>query len=206
MQQVNLYLPELRPRREWLSAEFAVLACVGFIALLLIAQLVTTYRANSLDEQITGQEARVATLEAQVARLKQASTAAGTPSLDETIAQLETAIANRQKVGRILAGQNVGNARGFHANLQALAQQSQDDLALERFTFSRGGGYVEMRGQARSATAVPLYLQRLKQSAAFGQARFGLLSVTSENSSGSVVEFALGYDNIYAQKPAGGKR
>lgn len=202
LQQVNLYLPELRPQRDWLNARFAALLCAAFIAFMLVMQLVWGLRAGALEEQIAQQQAVVADLQAQVDKLKLTSTAVARQPLDETVAQLEAAIANRKKVGRILSGQNMGNSQSFYAHMQSLARESHSDLALERFTFSRGGNYVQMHGWARSAEAIPLYLQRLKNDPVFQQAHFGLLSISSQPDSDRALEFSLGYDNIYRQTSA----
>lgn len=206
MQQINLYTPELRPQRDWLNAQIAGSITLAFIVLMLAMQLTNGWQANSLENRAQQQQQTLAELQARVDKLQPANVAATDQVLEKTIADLEKAIAVRQKVGRIISGQNMGNSRGFHASLQALARESRADLALERFTLSRGGNYVEMRGKARTAEAVPLYLQRLKGAQVFGQTRFGLLSVSSEQSQGGTLDFALGYDNVYKPTTAGGRR
>lgn len=200
--QVNLYLPELHPQQDRLNARNAALLVLAFVFVLALIQIALGMRASSIEADVESQRAAVADLQARVNKLRSASTATGSKSLDDTIARLELAIANREKVGRIISGQNVGNAQGFSASMHALARESRDDFALDHFTLTRGGSYVEMHGEARSAQAVPLYLQRLRNDPAFAQARFGLLSVSSEHGGAQTKEFSLGYDNVYAQKPA----
>lgn len=204
-QQVNLYLPELRPRRDWMDAWHAAVLLGIFVGVLLIVQLFSVMRAAGLEAEVAQQEEVVSELQAQADKIQSSSVAVSSKSLDVTITQLELAIANRKKVGRIISGQNMGNARGFHTSMLSLARESLDDLALERFTFARGGNYIQMRGETRNAQAVPLYLQRLKADPALNQARFGLMSVSSEKQSAQVFEFSLGYDNLYLQKPARGQ-
>ena len=206
MQQINLYLPELRPQHNWLNAKAAGLITAAFVVLMLVIQLISSWQAHSLESRAEQQQVALAELQARVDKLQPANVAATDQALEKTIADLEAAIAVREKVGRIISGQNMGNAKGFHASLQSLAREASADLALEHFTLSRGGNYVEMQGKARSAEAVPLYLQRLKSAAAFGQTRFGLLSVSSEQSDGRNLDFALGYDNVYKPAAVGTKQ
>jgi hypothetical protein len=207
MQQVNLYLPELRPRRDWPKWRDAVLVAAAFLALMLIVQVIWTLRANAIGDQIDEREAALARMQARLDQLEP-SVAVVNQSFDLGIAQLEIAIANREKVRRVISGQNVGNSKGFHANMLTLARESRRDIALDHFSFSRGGGFVEMHGSTRDAEAVPLYLQRLKAAPAFDLARFGLLSVSSQSASSKrseaeALEFSLGYDNVY--KATGGE-
>jgi hypothetical protein len=206
MQQVNLYRDELRPQRDWLSAQMAAVAVLVFVAALFIVQLVQVLRVNGLEEQVARYEAELETLQASVDQLKRTSAVSADQSIDQVVTQLESAIANRKKVGRILSGQNVGNAQGFAESMLSVARASNDDLSLQRFTLSRGGNYVEMYGMARNAKAVPLYLQRLKEAPVFQQTRFGLLSVSSEKNQSRTHEFSLGYDNVYQTTSAGDKK
>lgn len=204
MQQVNLYLPELRPRRDWPNSRDLVLVTAAFLVIMLVVQIIWGLRAGSARTQVEEQQIVVAEVQARLDKL-QPSAAVVNQSFDSRIARLESAIANREKVARLISGQNMGNSEGFYIAMQVLAAESHRDLALDHFTFSRGGNYVEMHGSARNAEAVPLYLQRLKADPAFNLARFGLLSVSSER---AAHEFSLGYDSVYdkvSQATSGGR-
>ncbi len=202
MQQINLYLPELRPQRDWLSSRNAAWATLAFLVFVVIVQVIWHLRAHNLNEQIVERQQVVDEMQVRVNQLMPKAVVVN-QSLDNVVTQLELAIANRQKVRRIISGQNMGNSRGFRGSMLTLARQSHTDIALDHFTFSRGGNYVQMHGSARNAEAVPLFLQRLKPEPAFSSARFGLLSVSSESTAADLLEFSLGYDNVYQQAPGG---
>ncbi len=206
MQQVNLYLPELRPQRDWPRCRDAVMVALAFLAVMVIVQVIWMLRAQAIGEQVEARQAELTQMQARLDQLEP-SVAVVNQSFDQRISQLELAIANREKVRRVISGQNVGNSKGFHASMLTLARESRRDIALDRFSFSRGGSFVEMHGATRDAESVPLYLQRLKAAPAFDLARFGLLSVSSQSSSkhgAEALEFSLGYDNVY--QPAGGDK
>lgn len=204
--QVNLYLPELRPQQTWLSARNAAVLVLVFLLVMAVVQIIWSLRAGNLETEVAQRQRATAETEARFEKLRKDSSGSATGSLDDRIASLKLAITNREKVRRIISGQNVGNAQGFLASMQALARESRDDFALDHFTLSRGGNYVELHGHTRTAKDVPLYLQRLKSDPAFSHARFGLLSISSEAGARQGLEFALGYNNVYLQQPAGAKK
>lgn len=180
MQQVNLYLPEFQPRRVWLDVP-QMAAALGLVLLLIIAMIFfSAARTEQLSEALEAEREQLKTLQSRVQTLAAELPARRGKNIEEQVAELQTEVARREQILRLITQQNLGNADGFSEQLVSLARHVPDDLALSAFSLQSGGQYVELFGRVREPEIVPLYLQNLRRDRSFSDVRLGVLEVARE--------------------------
>jgi len=193
MQQVNLYLPEFRPKRNPLNLPQVLgILLVGTVVVALAA--FWGFRANAeLERELQAKRDRLAELTQQVEALRAQASRNNQLSLEERRARLRADITRRERILQLIERQNLGNAKGFSEQLEALARQSREGLTLGEFSLKQGGNYVEMRGRVASAQRLPEYLQRLRQEPSFARVGFGVIDLANESDGrpGPGLEFSL---------------
>lgn len=179
MQSINLFLPEYRQKREWLSLQSSVIGCVVFFLLMATVHLVQGSQLHKLQQSAAALEQQESELEQQVEQLKTELAAHGDPTgLKKQAEQLRAAIENRKAIQDVIASTAMGNQSGFSQHLFVLGEKREAGLVLNRIVLRRGGDYVELAGSSRSAAAVPLYVHNLQQSQVFAAAKFGFLTIS----------------------------
>ena len=192
MQQVNLYLPEFRPRRNPLNL-------VQVLGLLVVSTVLVALMAfggaqtnTELEKELQIQRESLAEVTREVEALKAQASRDNQLSLEERRARLRADVTRRERILQLIERQNLGNAEGFSGQLQALARQSREDLSLAEFSLKQGGNYVEMRGRVASAQRLPEYLQRLRQEQSFARVGLGVIDLARESDgAGPGLEFSL---------------
>lgn len=193
-QQVNLYTPELRPRREWLTLNQLVLA--GGLALLLMALISGTQRwsLNQEQQQLIEQRSELEALRLRVEEQEAALQARGIkPGLQESVAQLERQLRQRRDLVSRTEQLAVSAEKGFSPYLRSLARQSDSELWLTRIRINLGAGELRLQGRTKSGDQVPRYMNRLKQEPLFSGRRFADFSLQRETENGALT-FRLATD------------
>lgn len=204
MQQINLYLPEFRPNREPLRAIHMVWACAGLLVLLLLFTLYSSFQNRGLEEQLVQSQEATKTILQQFDALTKNKPAQSGADLDVRIEQLQANLQRHLQILAMIQHQDLGNDKGFSAQLNALAQASLSSISLETFSLQRGGSYAELSGKTSAADQIPLYLQRLRNDPSFEKVAFGVLNITRENN-GSTLQFSLAKAQSDASKKIGGQ-
>lgn len=194
MQEINLYLPELQPKKLSFSANFALVASVALIVVLVGIQLIAKNSVAKLNENVaTIENQKVATSE-RLLKIKSTTLRSSAVLLDQRIEELRAQISDRQTVGKIIEWQNLGNEDGFAHVLESLARHSNNEFSLQRIRLGSGGKTLELSGDTRKAEAIPLYLQALQTEDGLAHTRFGLLSMGGEE---DIKKFSLGFETVY---------
>lgn len=204
MQQVNLYLPELRPVKEWLTANTIAFSALGMVVMLAFIQVISASSLKSFESNVIVIENQQVASAARVEKLKNSPLSSNRVVLEQRIEQLRAAIKSREFVGLIIEDQNLGNSEGFAAAMTGLARQSSDSIALSHIRFSAGGDAVELAGEIKRPEDIPLYLQRIQTEKSFFNSRFGLLSVAQEKNSRTGHKFSLGFESLFGETATGG--
>lgn len=191
MQQINLYLPEFRPNRKPVRAEHMLWAAGVLLLLLIFWSFWSFQQTQAMAEKVALEQRELEQLQEQVQDLTARQPRRQGPDLETEIERLDSEIRRRENIRLLITQQNLGNAEGFSAQLQALARQSMTDLALQHFSLQQGGGYVELGGRVRQAERVPEYLQRLRLEPSFTLVRFGVMNVEQDESSEPGLKFSL---------------
>ena len=177
-QQINLYLPHLRPRVDYLSPANSA---IGIGCLLLLSVLITVFSylgVSGADEDLAEVQHRVDQLSAEVDAAKAALPKRDSGALDKRIAALKQDVNHRQSISRLVQAADFGNQMGFSEKLVSLASNSSSELALTAFGFANGGRQIMLEGNASRAEAVPVYVDKLQSSRAFTGSVFGRLDIS----------------------------
>lgn len=174
-QQINLLLPELRPRFDWLG--LPVVAGIALIGVVLVTAL-TILGAMQAERFAT----RNAALQGELLTVQQgvqslASTLGARQSdarLSAQIAVARLATTQRQEVlAAVRQGQQ--EAPGFSGLLQGFARQTVQGVWLVGFAFA--GQEVEIRGRLVDPHLLPAYIAKLNSEPAFAGRRFSALDM-----------------------------
>ncbi|WP_096087578.1 hypothetical protein [Agaribacterium haliotis] len=203
MQNINLYLPELRVKKEWMTAHTAALSCLGFVLLLLLVSIVNSHRLQALKKDVVMLEHQQLLAEQRLQSVKDRGPIGNSLKLDKQIDQLKLDINSRLLVQDLIEGQSLGNDNGFSSRLQGLARFSSEALSLDRFRFTGGASLIEMSGVCTKPELLLAYLAELQNDSAFVQSAFGSLSIAEKNSQ-KRFDFSLGYEPLMSSKEDGG--
>ena len=204
MQQINLYLPEFQPNREPLRAIHMLWAGLVLIILLILFSIYSNHQYKLLEQQLAGEKAAQQNMLTQLQAISAKKPAQTSAQLDAKIAQLQKNLQRHIQILSMISHQDLGNDKGFSAQVSALGQASLNTMSIDSFSLQRGGKYAELKGLTRSADQIPLYLQRLRKDPAFAEVGFGVLAIERETQSGLLkFDLAKAKDEKDA---AGGKR
>ena len=196
MQQVNLYLPELRPRREWLTLQTVAISLVVYFFVMLLTLKVSSDDVENLQQIVKAKEDAKVASEQRLEKYRTMSKSINVARMDQEIAQLRAEVAARQQIRSVIEGQRLGNEAGFSENLKGLARHSLSTIALKRIRLSHGGDYVELQGETLSPDDIAYYIELLQKEKSFAFSRFGSLSLGKSKKT-SRHDFALGFDSMY---------
>jgi hypothetical protein len=169
-QQINLYNPAFKPKRELLTAQTLAIATAALLVLVggsaTWARLDAKARAAELAAAQAGQKAAQERLEVarRAAEARKPSTA-----LQGEIDQKKALLAMREEVLAALQD-GMGNpaaGAGFSEYLRGLGRQSVSGLWLTGFAVSAGGADMSLRGRALDKSLLPDYVRRLNAEKAF---------------------------------------
>jgi len=177
MQQINLYLPEFRPRRDYFSAENSVLLLAAVLGLMIFLRVQQGSELGALTAEVDQLEARYKTVNEQVTALKKTPAVGRSATLEREIVRTRDAIRNREAIAELMAGQSLGNQRGFSSQLLALGEHRLEDISLQSFELQNGGSFARIAGVSLKAESVPLYVTRLQGDPCFANTRFGFLTL-----------------------------
>lgn len=178
-QQINLYLPEFRKEKDWLTFPNMVLFTSAFLALLVVATAVEYYQSWTLNREIAGKQSD---LEAARERTNTLVDSYGVqsenPVLAEEVARLEENLQGKRVLLQFLDGRDLGNTQGFSEYLADLSRYHVPGLQLTSIGLSAGGSNVFLRGEVSRAENVPLYLQNLRNGSSYNGKTFETLKIT----------------------------
>ena len=197
MQNINLYLPELRPRNEWMTAHTLLVSSIGFILLLVCMGVVNSYRLGYLQQEVDDLEFQLQLAEQRVEKIKTRAPMGNSVKLDMQIAELKSTINSRLLVLDLIQSQSLGNDDGYSSRLHDLALASSADMSIGRFRFSGGASLVEMKGLSQNAEAVAGLVDRLKAAESFNSASFGGLTIVPHTTNAMQFEFHLGFEPLF---------
>ncbi len=126
-QQINLLLPELRPRFDWLALPVVGGAALAGLLLLVAMAVMTAMTTDGLKAREANVRNQLAALQQQVQSLgrtlgaRQADTA-----LERQIASARLAVSQRQEVLNVIAQGDVAGSNAYSGLLQGFSRQIVD--------------------------------------------------------------------------------
>ena len=196
MQQVNLYRPELRITREWLTSQTLAISVVCFIFFLAGLSTLDRYKLHRFEQDIIELENRKVVVQMQIDKIKSVPRVSDENALNIKLNSLREKIVKSRTISDIIDSREFGNEQGFSEVLIGIAKHSNEFISLERILFSSGGTFLEAKGNVSFPEYVPNYIQALKSEDSFLNVRFGNLSIAaSENK--AIHEFSIGLEGVY---------
>lgn len=175
-QQINLILPALRPRFDWLALPVvAGAALVGLVLVSILAALGVNQAMNlrSHEAEIKNQ---LAVVQQQVQSLGQSLAARqGDTSLERQITAARLAVTQRQEVLAVIAQGDVAQGNAYSGLLQGFSRQTLEGVWLLGFGFA--DKEIEIRGRLLDPALLPTYINRLNDEPAFAGRRFAALDM-----------------------------
>jgi hypothetical protein len=178
-QQISLYNPALAPKVDLLSGRSMLVGLGAVLVMVLLVAGITGVQAHRVAAQERSQSARLAGLQAEVARLAQ-QVAARKPdaALQQELAGLEALLTARNEVMGLLGGGALGDTRGVSEYFRAFGRQRAEGVWLTGFSIGGAGSEIVIQGRTTDPNLLPGYLARLRREDALRGRAFESLAVT----------------------------
>ena len=161
-QQINLYLNEFRPSREYISGKGVLQAALVLLMVLVAVALINTTRSHTLGEELRVAQEQLTTQTDITNELQQSLARRGSdPALVQELSAREEQLAESQEMLEFLRGSNLGNISGFSEYMKDLSRASFDGIWLTEFSVLNGGEQIRLQGIAQQSAMVPDFISRL---------------------------------------------
>jgi len=191
-QQINLYQPIFRKQKKKFSAE-AMLQGTAMVALGVVLLVGYAYwQVSKLRDQLAQaerQHASVAKRFEEVAR--QFAGRDQTASSEQRIAELQKAIALREKVRSLLRRGIFANTQGFSGYFLAFGRQHVPGVWLTSMEITGAADELLLSGRSQVPELVPRYLQRLSNEKQLSGIEFGSFQLNRPKQHTRYVEFTV---------------
>jgi hypothetical protein len=193
LQQINLYLPELRPRRNWLTAR----RLVSVAGILLIVMTVT---AGWMELQTTLAQSRMDRLQVQIQeqtlRVEQVERETAARATDQALVQemnaRELRLTQSRDLYEFMRSTELGNLAGFSGYLMDLSRASFQGIWLSEIRIRGDASYVYLSGSADMPAMLPDYVSRLSMGRSdLRTKRFNRLQSTRTTGEREMFDFVL---------------
>ena len=198
MQQINLYVSELRPQRIPFAAKQIALALAVLVLVLIAIQGLLQWQGSRVQNEQRQAELRLSELQQRFQTLEQA---VAQMRIDENLkvetARLAQQLENTRSLFNALnPGGSVAQAEQFSSVLEGLARQRQDGLWLTQIGVLNAGQSLELRGVVVKPELLPVYLQKLKTEPAFAGRQFNVLQLQTPEDRRHNLNFFISTDDL----------
>lgn len=197
-QQVNLYLPELRPNREWMTAARLVRTVLSVVAIMILFSSWNYWQRANLQAELSVVETELAVQTQRTEQIERdAASRSSNQALLRDIETRETRLAQSQELLEFLRTTTLGNSAGYSEYVKDLSRASFDGIWLTEFRISGGSDSVFLRGNALQTAMVPDYVGRLSgsqsslQGRLFNRLQSNRVTLPATEGGGELYEFVL---------------
>lgn len=162
-QQINLFNPALRPKREWVTAANMLMAMAAIAVVMLLYGTVVVRDSRQAQLRADTAAAGVKGLRDQLVTEAAVLKRGPDKALGDEIARLEAALNVRQQIIARFQGVGIGNKEGFSRYLEAFARQRTPGVWLTGMSLSGADGDIFIRGRAQSADLLPAFVVALNR-------------------------------------------
>ncbi len=175
-QQINLFLPDLQPRRDWLAFNAVAGWSVLLIVLLIGGWLAVKVQADRLasDDAVAQADLKVAQADL-VAKTTALAARKPDAALLLKIATAQSELQLREEALRVVESGRAGTDKGFAASMRAFSQQTVPGVWLTGFVLHAED--LEIRGRLADPGLLPAYIRRLNGESIFKGQRFAELDI-----------------------------
>ena len=189
MQQINLYLPELQPKKEVLSLPQVGLITAAFLFIFIAFGWSITSDTAALKQQLTSETEMLKPLELQKQELDKM--VAGRPdesALAEEIAALEYHIQNKSLALNTLKNSDVAASDGFSQLLEELAQSKNSKLWFTDIGINND--VVLLKGQTLDPKLITAWIENATNGNALSR-QFSAIKIEQHSTYKRVYDFEL---------------
>ena len=175
-QQINLILPDLRPRFDWLALPVVAGVASALLALVIGLSVVGKVELDGLRAKDAALTGAVAGLQQQIQNLGQALAARKeNPGLIQEVDTARVAVSQREEVVKAVVQGKDGGGPRYSAVMDGFGLQLTDGVWLVGF-YLLGDG-VEIRGRLTDSSLLPRYIAKLNAEPAFAGRNFSALNM-----------------------------
>lgn len=164
-QQINLYLPEFKVKKEALTALVMAQVLGTVIVVMALISSYDYFARWQLDRELAELQA---TLQEETRKTNELDGQLAGRSQDAELVELlefaEARLDSDRQVRDFLSETKLGNETGFSEYFKDLSRASIEGLSLSEFTISSGGDRLSLIGQVVESAMVPRYVRNLEQS------------------------------------------
>ncbi len=162
MQQVNLYLPEFRPHKEYVRGIRVLQLGVAMMLVMAVFSAHAYLTAHNLRAELQMTQVQLSRQTEVTNELQQnLARRSSDPALVQELSDREQRLAESREMLEFLRGTNLGNINGFSEYLKDLSRASFEGLWLTEFSLLDGGQDVYLKGIAQQSAMVPDFIGRL---------------------------------------------
>lgn len=177
-QQINLYDPRLRRRRDLLSLTNVALGAVALLVCIIGIGAITRVSAARSESEARTLEPQAKGLQEQLTTLaKLASARKPDPLLEQELASTQGQLAARNEMLALLQKGLGPQATAFSEYLRGFARQTPPGLWLVGFSVDGDGSGMKIEGRTTDPALVPAYIRRLNGEKAFQGRAFASLQL-----------------------------
>ena len=190
VQQINLYQERFHEKLLWVSAGQAVAALMLAIAVIAIWSYILQSQLTQAKQDslliVTDRDRLTAELQAANNEL---NSLLKDTRLDRDIETTARKISARKQVLHFVDGNQFGSGQGFSDYLVALSRLHVDSIWLSQIRL--GENFVQIRGSALDASAIPPYFARFSDQLVFQGGRFDLFQLQRDKKASWKVDFEI---------------
>ncbi len=162
IQQINLYLPEFKVKKDPLTAQLMLQVLGGVVAIMLLVSLYDIFsrwqlnrELSDLQETLIEETRKTDELDEVLARRSQNT------ELSDRLDRAESRLESSRQIRDFLSDTTLGNVAGFSEYFKDLSRASIDGLSITEFSFSNGGRTVRIAGEVVDSAMVPRYVENI---------------------------------------------
>ncbi|MDO9189790.1 MAG: fimbrial assembly protein [Sulfurimicrobium sp.] len=163
-QQINLFNPAFRKRREWFTA-LMLIQSLAVLVLVMAGVYGYQYRqAMILEQQIKAGAASLAQEQARLVKVAaEHAPRQKDAALEKQLEEKEQQLQGEEAVLEVLNSGSLGNTQGYSGYMRAFARQTVNGLWLTEFGIKGAGKEMLLGGRTLRPELVPAYVQRLNR-------------------------------------------
>lgn len=175
-QQINLLLPEFRPRFDWLALPVVAGIAGGLLAAVIGLGLIDKLGADALRARDTELSQALQSLQLQVQGLGQSIAGRKeNPALALEVEAARLGVDQRREVIKVVTQGQGSDAPSYSGLMDGFGRQLKDGVWLTGFAFQ--GEAIEMRGRLTDSSLLPAYIAKLNAEPAFAGRKFAALDM-----------------------------
>ena len=177
-QQINLILPELRPRFDWLALPIVAAMAAALLLLVVAVGVLGNVSSHDLRDRDSELSQSLAVLQQQVQTLGQSvATRKENPALAQEVEAQQLAVEQRREVVKVISQGKADEASSYSVLMEGFGRQVKDGVWLTAFGFQGQG--IEIQGRLTDSSLLPAYIAKLNDETAFSGRKFASLDMKS---------------------------